>query len=245
MYFWYFLIIIIVIILLIRFSMSGKPETHTHPKPIHDQKSGKVKISPSAHANRYDLVLKNSVGGILDEVSKGPVVAFTVLDSVNTFGATKPVVLNTSLATPVESSLLAVMAHTNSVTDPEVTQIAVTNTTTRSFTLVLPNASFTELRVLNVQFLSTLKTFEYKTGDILTINGGQVQGPATIIYQILIYPGSSITPTFSPKLRENVGDGDPGVTLTFSQKSGKFQVFARNNSIQGTNQIYSMNLMTS
>ena len=70
MYFWYFLIIIIVIILIIWLFTSEKQETHIHPKPIHDQKSGKVKIRGSVHHQSYQLLMKSNSTQNIDAVSK-------------------------------------------------------------------------------------------------------------------------------------------------------------------------------
>ncbi len=223
--------------------MSEKPETHRHPKPIHDQKSGNVKISPSQSANRYDLVLKNSVGGILDEVSKGPIEAFTVLDSVNTFGATKPVTLSTGLATTVESSQIAVISYINEVIDPELHQIAGTLTAPRSFLMVLqppqvPPQVPPQLPLNLLEGFTTpspaspnatptgspITSFNFKTGDMLSIMGEA--GP--LDFQIRIFSGKDIVSTnftISQTGRASV-DFPQGVPaqFTFTQDPGYFQV---------------------
>ena len=157
----------------------------------------------------------------------------------------KSVTLSTGLDTPTNTNLLALMATSDAVTDPELIQISGTNTSTGSQTLILPNASPTELRILNVQGNTIDYTFDYNAGDTLTINP-EVSGPAVVNYQIQIHPTLSTTPILV-NLSQIIGPVDT-ITLNFTQKkfrkSGKFQVFVSNNSPVLTNQIFDMNITT-
>ena len=104
-------------------------ETHIHPKPIHDQKTGKVKIKGSQHHKSYDLILRTFEKDESTKVSKSLREIFKIVDTVKTNGSIRNFTLNTHSTTPVESSNLLIIGNST----PSVYSIAFTNTTYRQY----------------------------------------------------------------------------------------------------------------
>lgn len=118
---YFLLIIIIIIIIIIWFLTSKEKETHIHPKPIHDQKTGKVKFKGSLNHEKYHLVLR-SFGENSKEI-------FTIVDTVKTDGSIRKITLNTHSNTPVESFNLLIVGNSTL----SVNGIAFTNTSFRKY----------------------------------------------------------------------------------------------------------------
>ena len=234
MYFWHTLIIIIIIIILIIWLfMSEKQETHTHPKPIHDQKSGKVIIRGSVHHGSFQLLMKSNSTQNIDEVSKGPDpekfifngIVYDVVDMVVTNGLTKNFVLNTGLNVAAESSNLLVKGNS----DPEVYQITATNTAPMNFQLgnVETEADPSTFRLAASAFLGTT-SFDYNPGDKLIFNNLDCQctGLELQIRGTEKISGAEFTISPQGPLAQDVAPGDTQ-SITFSQPQGTFEVFGK------------------